>query len=228
MVPNSRWRYAAFQWVKMDAFPVDLLRPIRNHRSRAEDLHLRGRPKHCAHAGFPECFCSGNIPQNGGGGTHTHVLFSFEVGVYMPEKIVCLSQIRYVEKTPLLVGLTHLHVLQLSSYSQIDTIICFIKCHVNVPSESPCYLLFPSAAFNKFSSYDLVLQGTTSSDSFLCTLEGKRSPKSFNSRFQQSEWNKQNHSLGRTNESDKEMRKHLFSRTSPLLVVPFLSPTDPE
>lgn len=119
-------------------------------------------------------------------------------------------------------------MLQLSSYSQIDTIICFIKCHVNVPSESPCYLLSPSAAFNKFSSYDLVLHGTTSSDSFLCTLEGKRSPKSFNSRFQQSEWNKQNHSLGRTNKSDKEMRKHLFSCTSPLLVVPFLSPTDPE
>lgn len=121
----------------------------------------------------------------------------------MPEKIVC--QTRYIERTPILVGLTHLHVLQLSSYSKIDTIICFIKSHVNELSESPCCLLFPSAAFNKYSSYDLVLHGTRSSDSFLCMLEGKRSPKSFNSRFQQSEWNKRNRSLGTTDESDKEM-----------------------
>lgn len=42
-----------------------------------------------------------------------------------------LSQIRYIERAPLLVGLTHFHVLQLSGYSQIDTIICFIKCPVN-------------------------------------------------------------------------------------------------
>lgn len=50
----------------------------------------------------------------------------------MPEKIVCLGQMGYIERTPILVGLTHLHVRQLSSYSQIDTIIGFIKCYVNV------------------------------------------------------------------------------------------------
>lgn len=71
MVPNTRWQYAAFLCVNMAAFPVDLLSPIRNHRSQAADLHLRSKQKHCM---LPECFFSGNIPQNGGGGTGTCVV----------------------------------------------------------------------------------------------------------------------------------------------------------
>lgn len=76
MVPNTRWRYAAFQWVNMASFPVDLLRPIRNHRSQAAGLHLRGRPKHCMLTpAFPNVFVLGTDPRTDVV-EHAHVLSS--------------------------------------------------------------------------------------------------------------------------------------------------------
>lgn len=63
---------------------------------------------------------------------HIFLCCWFKVCVCAGKKSISCCIICVFTRTPLLVGLTRLHAIQLSSYCLIKVIIHFFKCHINV------------------------------------------------------------------------------------------------
>lgn len=73
-----------------------------------------------------------SVHERGGCGAHARVFFNSNEDIHMLEHVIFSVYFSQMWRTPISVRLSCLHALQLSSYGQIEAMICVLECHVNV------------------------------------------------------------------------------------------------